>query len=105
MLACQTVHGHPLVGGFVARLSPRVVASYRSDPLLAGWMRLSGARGFEDMPLLDGEAAADRLRADDIRFIVVNRTAASSTLQQYVEHQLAVTKIAERDDRVLYVTR
>jgi hypothetical protein len=105
MLACQTVHGHPLVGGFVARLSPRVVASYRSDPLLAGWMRLSGARGFEDIPLPDAEAAADRLRADDIRFIVVNRTTASSTLQQYVEHQLAVTKIAERDDRVLYVTR
>jgi hypothetical protein len=105
MLACQTVHGHPLVGGFVARLSPRVVASYRSDPLLAGWMRLSGATGFEDIPLLDGPAAADRLRADDIRFIVVNRTTASSTLQQYVERELAVTKIAERDDRVLYVTR
>jgi hypothetical protein len=104
MLACQTVHEHPLVGGFVARLSPRVLAAYRSDPLLAGWMRLSGARGFEDIPLLDGEAAADRLRADDIRFIVVNRTTASSTLQQYVERQLAVTKIAERDDRVLYVT-
>jgi hypothetical protein len=105
MLACQTVHEHPLVGGFVARLSPRVLAAYRADPLLAGWMRLSGARGFEDMPLLDGEAAADRLRADDIRFIVVNRTTASSTLQQYVEHQVAVTKVAERDDRVLYVTR
>jgi hypothetical protein len=105
MLACQTVHEHPLVGGFVARLSPRVLAAYRADPLLAGWMRLSGGRGFEDMPLLDGEAAADRLRADDIRFIVVNRTTASSTLQQYVEHQLAVTKIAERNDRVLYVTR
>ena len=101
MLACQTVHEHPLVGGFVARLSPRVLAAYRSDPLLAGWMRLSGASGFEDMPLLDGEAATDRLRADDIRFIVVNRTTASSTLQQYVEHQLAVTKIAERNDRVL----
>jgi hypothetical protein len=104
MLACQTVHEHPLVGGFVARLSPRVLAAYRSDPLLAGWLRLSGARGFEDIPLPDGEVAADRLRADGIRFIMVNRTTASSTLQQYVEHQLAVTKIAERDDRVLYVT-
>jgi len=67
-------------------------------------MRLSGARGFEDSPLLDGEIAADRLRMDDIRFIVVNRTSASSTLQEYVEHELAVTKIAESNGRVLYVT-
>jgi hypothetical protein len=41
---------------------------------------------------------------DDIRFIVVNRTSASSTLQEYVEHELAVTKIAESNGRVLYVT-
>jgi hypothetical protein len=100
MLACQTVHEHPLVGGFVARLSPRVLAAYRSDPLLAGWMRLSGATGFEDIPLLAGEAAAGRLRADEIRFSGGRKRVIAL---QYVNTS-SVTKIAEHGDRV-YVTR
>jgi hypothetical protein len=30
----QTLHQHPIAGGFVARLSPRIVEAYATDPVL-----------------------------------------------------------------------
>ena len=102
MLACQTVHGRPLVGGFVSRMSPGTVASYRSDPLLAMWMRLSGAVGFDAMPPADRITAADRLRADAIAFILVDRANASEALQAEVS-ELPVRKISDDGRRALYL--
>jgi len=103
MLACQTVHERPLVGGFVARLSPRVLAAYRADPLLAAWLRLSGAAGFDDVPLPTRAEAATLMGAANTAFIVVDRRAASEALQEYVATVLAPSKVLERDGRVLYV--
>jgi len=37
----QTLHQHPMAGGFVARLSPRIVEAYSADPILG--ILLSGA--------------------------------------------------------------
>ena len=103
MLACQPVHGRPLVGGFVARLSPRVLAAYRADPLLSEWMRVSGATDIRPVTV-DRATAIDRLRADDIRFILVDRLAASEPLRQLVD-LLPLDAIATDDRRVLYVVR
>jgi hypothetical protein len=103
MLACQTVHERPLVGGFVARLSPRVLAAYRADPLLAAWLRLSGAAGFDDVPLPTREQAATLMGAANTAFIVVDRRSASKALQEYVATELAASKILEGDGRVVYV--
>ena len=103
MLACQTVHERPLVGGFVARLPPRVLAAYRADPLLAGWLRLSGGASFDDVKLPTREEAAMLMRAANTAFIVVDRRHASEALQQYVATELPATKILERDGLVLYI--
>jgi hypothetical protein len=105
MLACQTVHERPLVGGFAARLSPRVVAAYRADPLLAALLRLSDATGFEGAPLPARDQASDRLRADSVAFIVLDRAHASEALRRYVENELTVEKIAEDGARVMFATR
>lgn len=105
MLACQTVHERPLVGGFVARLSPRVLAAYRADPFLAALMRLSGAAGFDDVRLPARDDAARRLRAEGIAFVVLDRARAADGLQHYVEDNIPVEKITEDKSRVLYAIR
>jgi hypothetical protein len=104
MLACQTIHGRPLVGGFVARLSPRILESYRSDPLLAGWLRLSGAAGaFERAAPPDARLAAERLEADGIALILLNRSTASPALSDYVDHVMPLTLVGADETRSLYV--
>jgi hypothetical protein len=104
MLACQTIHERPLVGGFVARLPPRILESYRSDPLLAGWLRLSGASGaFELAAPPDARIAAERLKADGIALILLNRSTASPALSDYVDHMMPLTLVGADETRSLYV--
>jgi hypothetical protein len=105
MLVCQTIHARPVVGGVVARLPPTVIPAYMSDPLLAVWLRLSGARLKSDPGALqaDRDVATERLAAAHIAFIMLNRRTASSELQAYVEKVLPVTRIADDDERSLYV--
>lgn len=103
MLACQTVHGRPLVGGFIARLSPRVLAAYRADPLLATWLRLSGAPDAATAAPPGARLSAERLRADGIGFIVLDRSTASPALVDHVEHDLPLTRAADDGSRTLFV--
>ena len=105
VVMCQTVHERPLVGGVTARLIPKVLDSYRADPLLVGWLRLSGTgvnAGGEPLP--GRSQAAERLAADRIAFVMLNRATASQDLKNYVERVLPLTLIAEEDNRSLYVT-
>ena len=100
MLACQTVHGRPLVGGFIARLSPGVLAAYRADPLLAAWLRLSGATDLDDADPTP-EVAARSLRGDHIAFVLIDQQASSKPLIAFVG-RLPLTRIASDERRVLY---
>jgi hypothetical protein len=102
---CQTIHERPLVGGVTSRLPPNVVGYYNADPLIAGWLRLSGMRtGPGDArPLPNRELAGERLRANGIAFVMLNRSTASPELRTYVERVLPLAMIAQDDDRALYV--
>jgi hypothetical protein len=102
MLVCQTIHRRPLVGGFVARLSPQVLAAYRADPLLAGWLRLSGD-ALAEVPR-DLQTPAERLKADGIDFVMLHRATASAAMRSYVD-SLPLTLIAEDEDLVLYARK
>lgn len=106
VLYYQTIHGRPIVGGFVARLPPSVLAAYGADPLVAGLLRLSNptADSHAAAPLPDRESAAALLRQDGIRFVVLNRATASSALIDYVVHSLPLTRIEDEGQRSLYVT-
>jgi hypothetical protein len=84
-------------------MSACVLATYRADPLLSESMRLSGATELPPVRL-DAETAADRLRADDIRFVLLDRIAASEPLRRLVE-TLQLEAIAADDRRTLYVVR
>ena len=105
MLPCQMIHQRPMVGGVVARLPRSVLAYYNADPLIASWLRMSGARAdvVPDGPLPTREIAVERLKANGIAFLILHRGAASPELREYVERVLPLTPVAEDGDRVLYV--
>jgi hypothetical protein len=105
-LLCQTVHERPLVGGVTSRLPPNVVAYYKADPLISGWLRLSGMRveAADVQPLPGREVAGERLKANGIAFVILNRKTASPELRDYVERVLPLTMVTESGDHALYVT-
>jgi hypothetical protein len=105
MLVCQTMHERPLVGGALARLPANVLPSYVADPLIATWLRLSGASA----GVVPGESLTDAtiirqwMDADGVAFVMLNRRTASAELRTYVEQMLPLTPIARDDDRTLYL--
>jgi hypothetical protein len=106
VLYYQTIHQRPLVGGFVARLPRAVDAAYSLDPLLSALLRLSARsrlRSGAEAPLPDRVVATDRFRHNGIAFIMLNRRTASPELVDYVERTLPLTRIADDDERSLYV--
>jgi hypothetical protein len=105
MLPCQMIHQRPMLGGVVARLPRSVLVYYNADPLIAAWLRMSGARAdvVPAGPLPARELAGERLAANGIAFLILHRGAASPELREYVERVLPVTPVAEDGDRVLYV--
>jgi hypothetical protein len=107
VFVCQTIHGRPLVGGVLARLPSNVLATYRADPLIAAWLRLSGATPdvVPEAPFPDGMLAGQRMAIDNIAFVMLNRRTASQQLRDYVEHVLPVTIVAQDEERTLFVRR
>jgi len=107
LLFYQSIHERPIVGGFVARLPESVLAAYRADPLLGALLGLSdsgpGRRDAQALP--DRSLAADMLQRDGIRFIMLNRSTASSALIEYVERVLPLERVAQDSDRTLYITK
>jgi hypothetical protein len=105
VLVCQLVHERPILGGVVARLSPNVVAAYRADPLLGWLLRLSDPHSDADVAPPDRQVVSDRLIADDVSFVVLNREAAGFALRFGVERVLPLVLIAEDANRSIYVVR
>jgi hypothetical protein len=101
ILLYQTIHGRPITGGFVARLAPRIVNAYTSDPVFGTLLRLSEGKpiGAEHPP--DAAAAADALLAFNVRYVVVNRATAPTDLLTYLQ-TLPLRMLAEDDHRSLY---
>lgn len=74
-LVHQMMHGRPLVGGFVARLSPRVRDGYAQSPFLRRLLALS-----ENTAPPDAQAAPDAASgaAIGVRYLVLNRDSVLS---------------------------
>ena len=73
-LAHQMVHGRPLVGGFAARVPPRIVARYRAIPAIASMFdRSAGEASLDALPANLGPALADA----GISNVVVNMDGLS----------------------------
>ena len=102
----QTISGRPMLGGFVARLPENVKAWYRSAPVVSTLLRLSDPACPADWtpPAVSPQEAHDALARASVRYVVVDRTAASARLLQYVA-RLPLRSLARDGARELYELR
>jgi hypothetical protein len=100
----QTDHQRPIAGGFVARLSPRLLSRYTTEPVLSSLLTLSDGRSLSPQNVArDRAAAAARLEEWGVSVVVVRKRDASAELNQYVREVLGVRLIREDAQRELYV--
>lgn len=99
VLFYQTIHEHPLIGGFVARLSSRIRLAYESDPVIRTILDLS-----EDKPasLSVSPASPAQCVSCDVSYVVIDEASASSELQAFVAKSFELRPLARSGTRALY---
>ena len=97
----QTIHQRPIAGGFVARLSPRVMAAYGRLPVLGSLWKLCEGEVVAAGDLPTGQAALDALSREGFAFVVLHRAEAPPALVRYVE-ALPLTPVMQDGERELY---
>lgn len=98
----QSIHERPLVGGFVARLSPSTRRVMAGNRLLADVIALSEPRDPAAPDVASRvDALADLYRLG-VAFVLLDRSHASRALQDYVDGVLAADLIAADGPRSLY---
>ena len=125
VLLYQTLHEHPLMGGFVARLSGRIKRAYDADPVLGPILDLSEGRS--PAPSLStgvGAPPPRRASADaappgaslpqalplpacrltcEVRYVVVDEERASSDLRAFAAKAFSLRLLERSASRALYV--
>jgi hypothetical protein len=102
----QTVHGRPMIGGFLARVPRSLVEAHRSDPLLAALLDLSEPETGDHRTrtqLPDRAMAGRRLRALGVAFVLIDRRTATPALANYVTATLPITEVGRDAYRTLYL--
>ena len=94
----QTVHGHPIAGGFIARMPASIREWYTSRQPFAALLEISGEK---ISPAPSCEQAASGLRAANVKYVVVY-TNASPALREFVANVLPLRERARDEQRVLY---
>jgi len=108
VLYYQTIHTRPIVGGYLSRLPASVLTFYANDPLLNGLLQLSEPASetvAAPTALPDARIAAERLRANGIAFVVLDRAAAPARLTEYAETVLPLELIATEGERQFYAVK
>jgi hypothetical protein len=96
VLYYATLHGHPLVGGYIGRMPPGVASAYEAMPVVGNLLRLSsGEPAIEDVAV----------PALPFRYLVLNTKTASPELIQYVKSTLDMDLIASGDGKELYAVQ
>jgi hypothetical protein len=97
ILYYATIHGHPLVGGFIGRMPPGVAQAYQSMPIVGNLLRLSS-----------GQTSAqeeEAVRGVPFRYLVLDTVAASPELIAYVHSALDIDLLEQADGRELYAVQ
>lgn len=104
VLSHQMVHGHPIVGGFAARIPDSIKRQYEAMPVVRSLFLLSAGREPDRRDLaLTREASGAALQHAGIEFVILDRAAASPQLIAYVESALPLDLIKHEQERDLYV--
>jgi len=96
LLYHATIHGHPVVGGYIGRMPPNVAQAYESMPVVGNLLRLSS-----------GEEAIEEESPASLpfRYLVLDRDKASVELLDYVRQTLDMDLIASSGGRELYAVQ
>jgi hypothetical protein len=100
-LYLQTLHGRPIAGGFIARLSPRVLDVYAHMPVIGAWWRMSERESLPASEVPRGRKAIDALRREGFAFVVLDRAMAPRALIRSVK-SLKLPVVARDGSRELY---
>jgi hypothetical protein len=101
----QTVHGKPIVGGYISRLPSSGIAYYTQRQVTAALIDLSEGRS-----LTPERRAAVVLRAHvllpdlNIGYVVINRSAASAELIRFAQDAFDLEPVASEGPRTLFRT-
>ena len=103
VLLHQFMHERPIVGGFLARLEPRVAREYAAMPVVGSFLRLSSGGKLSDEPVvMTPREAASSLASAGIAYVVLDTRTASPDLIHYVQSGIALRRIGEQDGRIYY---
>jgi hypothetical protein len=101
----QTVHGKPLIGGYLSRVSHRRVQEMHQDPMLDALMTLSEG-GTLDTPragrLIEG--GPQFLQRTRIRFVVIDTARTSLALREFAAHAFRLVRVDGEGPYELYST-
>jgi hypothetical protein len=92
----QTLHGQPIVGGFVARLSSRIIDQYTRDPVFSRLLVLSGGRASR-APLTPPASTL----ACAVRYVMIPAGTSDET-RAFVRSVFELESMAEEPSRSLY---
>ncbi len=102
----QTVHGKPVIGGYLSRLSQFDKDYYRQVPVLEALMSLSAGQALD--PDLDRRArqSARAFVVDaDIGYVVIDEALTSPALRRFAVDLFSLVKVEEGDGYELFVPR
>ena len=96
LLYNATIHGHPVVGGYIGRMPPEVAMVYDTMPVVGNLLRLS-----------NGEEAVQEPTSMSVpfRYLVLDTGAASQELIDYVRRTLDMDLITSGDGKQLYAVQ
>ena len=96
LLYHATIHGHPVVGGYIGRMPPNVAQAYEVMPVVGNLLRLSS-----------GEEAIEEESPTSLpfRYLVLDSGKASVELLDYVRQTLDMDLIASGGGRQLYAVQ
>ena len=102
LLAHQLVHERPVVGGFVARLSPGIVNRYARSSVLTNALEISSSGPHQQLTLFTAAEA----RSEGLAYLVVNRDGGTdfSTLSRATLESAGFRFVTSAGNRELYRT-
>jgi len=102
VLYYQSLHGKPIMGGYISRLSPEIAARYHASPVLDTLLRLCSAEKVPPPSPAESLDAATFFKDLGVRYVVVNTEMATIETRAYVR-AMPVRLVATDGPRELYV--
>ena len=97
----QTVHRRPLVGGFLARLPPRVWSWYEGTEPYRSLLALSSSKA-DTTPLPSCASVIAGLQAASVAYVVFYPQDAPERLREMITTRMPLRRVAQDERRVLF---